>query len=67
MEEDVRWERRFSNYVKALRKLGPAVDYVNDTIEKEESFDSNEVLDDILKEGMIQRFHYTNELAWKVM
>ena len=27
----------------------------------------NKDIDDLLKEGVIQRFEYTHELAWKVM
>lgn len=28
MEQDIRWEQRFSNFVKALRKLSQAVEYI---------------------------------------
>ena len=58
---DVRWLQRFSNYRKALRKLGKAVDIVS------EKMDWGEEVDDLLQEGLIQRFEYTHELAWKVM
>ncbi len=58
---DVRWLQRFSNYHKALRKLGQAVDIIS------EKMDWSEEVDDLLQEGLIQRFEYTHELAWKVM
>lgn len=58
---DVRWLQRFSNYRKALHKLGQAVDLVS------EKMDWGEEVDDLLQEGLIQRFEYTHELAWKVM
>lgn len=58
---DVRWLQRFSNYRKALHKLGQAVDIVS------EKMDWGEEVDDLLQEGLIQRFEYTHELAWKVM
>lgn len=62
-EKDIRWIQRFSNYRNALLRLTQAVEIVaKDT----ESIDLEEV-DDLLKEGLIQRFEYTHELAWKVM
>ena len=60
-EQDIRWIQRFSNYRKALHRLGQAVDIVTGQAEWEEE------IDDLLKEGLIQRFEYTHELAWKVM
>lgn len=60
-EKDIRWVQRFSNYRKALHKLGQAVDIVS------EKLAWGEDVDDLLREGLIQRFEYTHELAWKVM
>jgi nucleotidyltransferase substrate binding protein (TIGR01987 family) len=59
-KKDIRWEQRFSNFNKALKKLSEAIDYVKKNPKEE-------VLDEILKEGIIQRFEYTHELAWNVM
>lgn len=71
MEQDIRWEQRYSNYVKALKKLSQAIEYINQNVlGKEESLnenDLNDVLDEMIKEGLIQRFEYTHELAWNVM
>lgn len=71
MEQDIRWEQRFSNYVKALDKLKQAVEYIkhnfNEKDEPADSIDVRYVLDEIIKEGLIQRFEYTHELAWNVM
>ena len=61
MAQDIRWLQRFSNYCKALAKLGQAVDIVSRRLEL-----ANEV-DELLQEGLIQRFGYTHELVWKVM
>lgn len=60
-KQDVRWLQRFSNYRKALAKLGKAVDIVSSQMEEDEE------IDDLLEEGLIQRYEYTHELAWKVM
>ncbi len=65
MNKDIRWEQRFSNYQKALEKLTEAVEYVKNDFQKQ-TIDI-EILDEILKEGLIQRFEYTHELAWNVM
>lgn len=60
-EKDIRWVQRFSNYRKALVKFNQAVDIVSDQM------DWDDEVDDLLEEGLIQRFEYTHELAWKVM
>ena len=57
----IRWVQRFSNYRKALNLLGKAVSIVSAQLtDNKEEFD-------LLKEGLIQRYEYTHELAWKVM
>ena len=52
---DIRWKQRFANYEMALLQLTEAI----------EDNGINPV--DIIKEGIIQRFEFTHELAWKVM
>lgn len=49
-----RWQQRLHTYSKALHQLSRAVDLYRDT----------EI--DIIKEGIIQRFEFTHELAWKL-
>ncbi len=72
MERDIRWEQRFSNFRKALKKLSEAVLYIKNEIDEKEveiqsDEDIKEVLAEIIKEGLIQRFEYTYEMAWNVM
>jgi nucleotidyltransferase substrate binding protein (TIGR01987 family) len=67
MEQDIRWQQRFSNYRKALEKLIEAVDLLKDDISHHEIEDERQIVDEMLKEGLIQRFEYTYELAWNVM
>ena len=50
-----RWKQRFDNYKKALLQLNEAV----------EAYD--EQSPNIIKEGVLQRFEFTHELAWKVL
>ncbi|AFI87401.1 nucleotidyltransferase [Aggregatibacter actinomycetemcomitans] len=54
-QADVRWKQRFENYKRALNQLETAL---------HEYADTNL---DIIKEGIIQRFEFTHELAWKLM
>ncbi len=54
MEQDIRWKQRFSNFEKAFLKLKQAVT-------------ERQTPSDLEKEGIIQRFEFTHELAWKVM
>ncbi|MBQ2398404.1 MAG: nucleotidyltransferase substrate binding protein [Bacteroidales bacterium] len=61
VEKDIRWIQRFNNYRKALEKFNQAVDIISNKLEW------GEEIDDLLEEGLIQRFEYTHELAWKVM
>ncbi len=59
--QQLRWQQRFSNYNKALLKLTQAASFLSRRMEHEQ------VVDELLQEGLIQRFEYTHELAWKVM
>lgn len=52
-QHDIRWMQRFNNYSKALELL-------TKFIEKGE-------LSELEKQGMIQAFEYTYELAWNTM
>lgn len=52
--KETRWKQRFQNFEKAFIQLQKGID----------RFAS---LDDIGKEGIVQRFEYTLELAWKVL
>ena len=60
-ETDIRWIQRFSNYRKALAQLSKAVSIVS----SQKASNNDET--DLLREGLIQRYEYTHELAWKVM
>ena len=60
---DVRWEQRFSNFSKAMEKLHQSVEYINKNFEISSNKEANNILDEMIKEGLIQRFKYTHELA----
>ncbi|MDR2557173.1 MAG: nucleotidyltransferase substrate binding protein [Bacteroidales bacterium] len=53
MEKDIRWKQRFYNFKRAFLQLQDAVKRKN--------------LNELEKNGLIQRFEFTIELAWKVM
>jgi len=72
MQKDIRWQQRFSNYIKAFLKLEQSIAYIKYNFKevneaKQDSEDLGYVLDEMMKEGLIQRFEYTHELAWNVM
>lgn len=50
-----RWQQRFNNYRKALAQLSSAVQEYDDSAPN------------IVKEGVLQRFEFTHELAWKTL
>ncbi len=62
--QDIRWQQRFNSYKKALANLESAILKVK---KEGESLTKDKFLNEILKEGIIQRFEYTHELAWNVM
>ncbi|PKL37257.1 MAG: nucleotidyltransferase [Spirochaetae bacterium HGW-Spirochaetae-1] len=55
-DPDIRWQQRFRNFEKAFLLLEEAV-----ILNKERP------LTDLEKQGLIQRFEFTHELAWKVI
>ena len=67
MEQDIRWEQRFSNFTKAFNKLTQAVEYIHLNLENYNHSMCSNVQNKIVKDGLIHRFEYTHELAWNVM
>lgn len=54
--EDIRWQQRLSNYARALDNLRAAV-----------ALAEQRTLSNLEKQGLIQAFEFTHELAWNVM
>lgn len=57
MEQDIRWIQRFDNFSKACTRILSVTNGERAASE----------LSDLEQEGLIQRFEYTFELAWKTM
>ena len=55
-DPDIRWQQRFTNYQKALLQLRSAVDLSN-----------QRALSQLEKQGVIQAFEFTHELAWNML
>lgn len=55
-KQDVRWKQRLQNLSMALRQLEAAV-----------QLSQQKNLSDLEKQGMIQAFEFTHELAWNVL
>ena len=55
-DPDIRWQQRFRNFEKAFLLLEEAVILNNER-----------PLTDLEKQGLIQRFEFTHELAWNVI
>ncbi len=52
-EEDIRWKQHFANYDRAFERL-------HESMEEKE-------LNELERNGLVQRFESTLELAWKTM
>lgn len=50
-----------------MEKLHQSVEYINKNFEILSNKEAFNILDEMIKEGLIQRFEYTHELAWNVM
>jgi len=55
--KDIRWKQRFQNYSKAFALLRIVIEENEDIL----------TLSDLEKEGLIRRFKFTFELAWKTL
>ena len=56
MSENIRWKQRFKNFEKAFNLLK--------TVFEEKEIEELSLLE---QEGVVQRFEYTYELAWKTL
>ncbi|NDP48832.1 MAG: nucleotidyltransferase [Sulfuriferula multivorans] len=55
-ELDIRWQQRLANYSKVLDQLSNAI-----------TTSQQRPLSELEKQGLIQTFEFTHELAWNVM
>ncbi len=56
METDIRWKQRFGNFCRAFGNFSAAVELAR-----------SRPLSELEKQGLIQSFEFTQELAWKVL
>lgn len=56
MTQDIRWQQRLNNYEKALSQLTDAVE-----------LSRQRELSNLEKQGLIQAFEFTHELAWNTL
>lgn len=54
--QDIRWQQRFNNYIKAFQTLVDAVELAQ-----------TRELTKLEQQGLIQSFEFTHELAWNVL
>ncbi|MFA6062251.1 MAG: nucleotidyltransferase substrate binding protein [Gallionella sp.] len=54
--QDIRWQQRFSDFKRALLQLQNAVD-----------LSGQRTLSSLEKQGVIQTFEFTHELAWNIL
>ncbi len=54
--DDIRWKQRFDNYCKAFQELKESLELAK-----------NRSLSKLEKQGVIQGFEYTHELAWNLL
>lgn len=57
MEQDIRWLQRYDSFHRANKRI----------LDITESDNTPDSLSELEMEGLIQRFEYTFELAWKVL
>ncbi len=62
MNNETRWIQRFKSYLKALDRMKVAIEYIHYNFS-----DKDSPKDNLIRQGLIQNFEYTHELAWKVM
>lgn len=56
MTHDIRWKQRFDNFQRALQQLTLAIQLME-----------QRPLSDLERQGLIQGFEFTHELAWNVL